>query len=101
MISLPVDQAHLTASRHPTMDDKMFEVTTTANQAKRYVQGSLSLCVSASALLVSSSGLSHVPRRARDRARLVGDALHFHVGSLSAQNLPRGSPPSLPPGTGR
>jgi len=101
MISFPVDEAHLTASPHPTMDGKMFEVTTTANQAKRYVQGSLCLCVSASALLVSSSGLSHVPRRSRGRTRLVGDALHFHVGSLSAQNPPRGSPSSLPPGTGR
>jgi hypothetical protein len=61
MISFPVDEAHLTASRHPTMDGKMFEVTTTANQAKRYVQGSLCLCVCASALLVSSSGLSYIP----------------------------------------
>ncbi len=61
MVSSAVDQAHPTAAGHPTTVSKMFEVTATANQAKRYVQGSLCPCVSASALPVCSTGLSHVP----------------------------------------
>lgn len=97
MAPYPVDQAHPSAVRHPTTGRKMFEVTTTANHATRYVQGSLRMSVLARALLVSSSGLSHVLSLSKDRARWVGDALHFLHGSQSAQSIFQGSPPSLLP----
>ncbi len=77
MASYPVDEAHASITRHPTTGRKMFEVTTTANHATRYVQGSLRMSAPAHALLVSSSGLSHVLSLSRNRALWVGDALHF------------------------
>jgi len=95
MISYPVDEAHPIAFCHRTTARKMFEATTIANHAKRYVEGSLRISASAYALLVSSSGLSRVLRLLQDRALQVGDALHFDYGSPGAQNQAKGSSPSL------
>jgi hypothetical protein len=80
MIPYPVDEAHPSAVYHPTTIHRRFGATTTANHATRYAQGSLVHSFRPLALLVFSSGLSHVLVHRRSALSGLATPCISHVG---------------------